>query len=66
MCEESALDFGLVSYGFLNSRLLHLHNTSEIAMKVKLRIEEDDARGAASREFRVIWLTEQSQRPRAT
>jgi len=39
--DEEALDYGLVSYGFLNSQPLTLHNTSEIPMKYFLRIPED-------------------------
>lgn len=38
---EERLDFGLVSYGFLNSRSLTLHNTSQIPMGYTLRIPED-------------------------
>lgn len=38
---EQKLDFGLTSYGFLNSLPLTLHNTSEIPMKYMLRIPED-------------------------
>lgn len=39
--EEKGLDFGTVSFGFLSSKNLSLHNTSEIPMKYKVRVPED-------------------------
>jgi hydrocephalus-inducing protein len=50
--EEEVLDFGVVSYGFLNSQILHLHNTSEIPMKFTLRIPEDGK--FMQREFGIV------------
>ena len=38
--EEKEVDFGLVSYGFLNQRTLNLVNTSAIPMKFYLRIPQ--------------------------
>jgi len=46
-----ALNFGLVSYDFLNTKSIKLINTCEIPLKYKLRIPQDAT--FSKREFEV-------------
>mmetsp|Transcript_3107 Transcript_3107/g.11897 ORF Transcript_3107/g.11897 Transcript_3107/m.11897 type:complete len:4490 (-) Transcript_3107:1724-15193(-) len=48
----SEIDFGTVSYNFVNTEYIDLSNTSEIPMKFKLRIPEDGS--LMRREFDIV------------
>ena len=49
-----AVDFGVVSLGFLNSTTFYLHNTSDIPMRFALRIPEPEPSPTGERQFQVV------------
>ena len=51
--DQPSLDFGTVCYGFLNTRVITLYNTSQVPLKYRLRIPQDHVHDDGSKEFAI-------------